>query len=208
MRVICFDFWNTLARSLQGGGASYADVLVRLGAKKPEAIYPIVRDELMVGRYTYEQMVKHLCSRLGLAAITSSDIAEAVANWACDNERVAWFDGAVELLDVLREQGDKLILITNITAPAWEAVNLRLNVARRFDKCFLSCVAGFSKPDPRVWDYVERSYLNAREYWMIGDNEVDDLAIPSSMGWKTILTGTEGVPLVEIPRIIHRGGVK
>lgn len=205
MRVICFDFWNTLARSLQGGGASYADVLARLGAK-PEAIYPLVRDELMVGIFDYEQMVEHLCSRLGLVA-TSSDIAEAVANWACDNERTAWFNGAVELLDALREQGDKLILITNITAPAWEAVNLQLNVTRRFDKCFLSCVAGFSKPDPRVWDCVERSYPNAREYWMIGDNEADDLVLPPSMGWKTILTGTEDVPLVEIPRIIHRAEV-
>jgi len=204
MRVTCFDFWNTLARSLQGGGASYADVLVRLGAK-PETIYPIVRDDLMAGIFDYEQMVEHLCSRLGLVA-TSIDIAEAVTNWACDNERAAWFNGAVELLNALREQDDKLILITNITAPAWEAVNLRLNVARRFDKCFLSCVAGFSKPDPRVWNYVEWSYPNAREYWMIGDNEADDLTIPTSMGWKTILTGTEGVPLVEIPRIIHRGG--
>lgn len=205
MRVVCFDLWSTLAYSLQGNGASYADVIVRLGAD-PDAIYQIVRDELMIGMFYYEQMVAHLCSHLGLAA-TPSDIAEAVANWARDNEHVAWFGGATELLDDLSEQGDKLVLVTNITAPAWEAVNLRLNVACRFDKCFLSCVAGFSKPDSRVWKYVKQSYPDANEYWMIGDNEADDLAIPSTMGWKTILTGTAGIPLVEISRIIHREGV-
>jgi FMN phosphatase YigB (HAD superfamily) len=206
MRVVCFDFWNTLARSLQGGGASYADVLVRLGAK-PEAIYPIVRDELMVGIFDYEQMVTHICSRFRLAA-NSSDIAEAVANWARDNERAAWFDGAVDLLDALCKQGDQRVLITNITAPAWEAVNVRLDVTSHFDTLFLSCVAGFSKPDPRAWDYVEQSYPNASEYWMIGDNVADDLAIPVTMGWKTILAGTTGVPLAEIPQIIHRGGAR
>lgn len=207
-QVICFDLWNTLVRSCQGNGASYADVLIRLGAN-PASIYPIVRDELMLAQLDYGQMARHLCRRLDLRP-TESDVLEIADNWRRDNDESAWLPGATQLLEVLRRQDSALVLITSITWPAWISVNSELGVRQHFDYAFLSCYEGPSKPNQQVWQAIEKRFSDTTAVrWMIGDNEADDLAVPATMGWKTILAGgTTGVPLVEIPQIIHEGGAK
>lgn len=201
-RVICFDLWNTLVRSCQGTGASYADVLVRLGAN-PESIYPIVRDELMVSRMEYRGMALYLCKRLNLRP-TENDLLEIANNWRRDDDESEWLPGAVQLLEELHKHDHILVLITNITKRAWNAVESKLGIALYFNRTFLSCNKGYSKPDQRMWQTVENVLPNfsPSERWMIGDNETDDLAVPATMGWKTILVGVKGVPLTEVPGII------
>ena len=201
-RIICFDLWNTLVRSCQGTGASYADVLVRLGANM-ESIYPIVREELMISQMDYMEMAVYLCRRLNLRP-TENDLLEIANNWRRDNDESEWLPDAVQLLEELRRQDNALVLITNITWPAWAAVNSKLGAGQHFDYTFLSCCEGLSKPDQRVWQTVENVLPNfsPSERWMIGDNETDDLAVPAAMGWETILVGAEGVPLTEVSGII------
>ncbi|EKD33378.1 MAG: hypothetical protein ACD_76C00042G0009 [uncultured bacterium] len=206
-QIICFDLWNTLVRSCQGSGSSYADILIRLGAN-PASIYPIVRDELMIAQLDYEQMAAHLCSRLKLRP-TKSDLLEIANNWKRDNHESEWLQDAIQLLKVLRGQDNTLVLITNITWPAWVLVNSKLEVEQYFDYVFLSCCEGLSKPNPRVWQTIEdRDPDTTVAHWMIGDNEADDLSVPATIGWKTILAGTAGAPLAEITQIIHKGGAK
>ncbi len=191
--LICFDLWNTLIRSLESTGASYADVLISLGAPQPE-IYPFVRDHLMVKELTYQEMVNLLFSHFGLTGPKyDSQRQEAIRVWQQDNQQVDWLPRAQEVLHTFRGcQGVTLVLITNITKPAWDAVNQKLELSQLFDYSFLSCSTGFSKPDPRVWKKIEERYPQVQPQLMIGDNATDDLLIPSQRGWQTFLVQPDG----------------
>ena len=152
-------------------------------------------------------MVRHLRKRLGIH-VSENEISEAVNNWQRDNEKTIWLPYAAKVVRSLHGQGNILVLITNITWPAWITVNSQLHVEKYFDYLFLSCNEGISKPNPQVWHTVERRFMGqAVKYWMIGDSQTDDLHIPAEREWKTILVGEKGTPLAEIPKIIY-GGAK
>lgn len=191
MRVIGVDLWNTIVKTLASPtGASYGDVLVRLGVPQEE-IYPFVREQLMTRRIDYDVMIDYLFSHFGIMAHEAQK-REAVSLWKEDNNRAIWFDGAKELLRLLRQGQDALVLISNVTFPAWEKINTELGVAEEFDRVVCSCDLGMAKPDPRMWQVVENWYPAASEFWMVGDNELNDLAVPRQMGWKTALVDEDG----------------
>ena len=191
-RVICFDLWNTLIRSLTSG-ASYEEVLVELGGPRAE-IYPFVRDQLMTTERTYTEMIDELFNHFKISSHAQErDIAATL--WEEDNQRAIWFSGAQKLLSALQQQGDTLVLITNITAPAWNTVNPLLNLEIYFSLCFLSYAQGVSKPHPSIWQNITAGFPSTTEFWMIGDNQADDLDIPESMGWNTQLVTKNGYDL-------------
>lgn len=206
-RVICFDLWHTLVEP-RGGRVTYPDVFVRLGAQR-DAIYPIVRDHLMGCRFEYDTMCNVLCSWLDLQG-SVSDINEAARRWKRDNDSASWIPGAVTTLESLRIPGHRLVLVTNITAPAWRTVGRNLQLIGEpssfFDCAFASCLSGICKPSVRIWKTIEGWFPNADEFYMIGDNEAEDVAVPRERGWKTILVNERsGIPIAAVPNIIMGG---
>lgn len=187
--VIAFDLWNTLARSRHQRSRGYAsDVYDGLGVTAQVA-YPFVRDTLMTRETeSYEEMVAAVIARFDLSVSDEARRA-AVHRWRMENERVEWVPCARALLRSLRQRGRSLVLVTNITRPAWESIDARLEVSRRFDRVFLSCAHGMSKPDVHVWEAVESWYSgeSPSSCVMIGDNEADDLLVPRGRGWRTMV---------------------
>lgn len=202
-RVICFDLWNTLINTPKGGGASYEDVLVSLGITR-ELIYPIVRDELMTKKFSYDTMVDFLFHHFGING-HNPERKLAAQNWEEDNLSAEWFEGAKELLKKLKQQGDDIVLISNISLPSWQTVGELLQITKPFDHSFLSCHENLAKPNPLVWLRVQNWYKEPCKFWMIGDNQEDDLNIPQKMGWKTILVSKDGSEIKKLFQKLEEG---
>lgn len=221
MRVICFDLWGTLIRSILGNGASYLDVLVDKN-HSPDSLSMKAHLFLMTNAWmsspwvataiqeqrspTYIEMAWALTEHLQLH--DRSDLVMAVANrWQQDNEHIEWLPGARETLQWVKGQPrTKLVLITNITIAGLHAAGRYMGTTGgpRFDHSVLSCEHPFAKPEPYIWERCMNVW-DGDEYWMIGDNPVIDLAVPTTLGWKTILVGDKGVNITEVPSIINKG---
>ncbi len=182
-QVICFDLWNTLIVSK--GNNSYLEVLRRAGADW-EKIYPFVRDELMTKKFSYLEMTQELNKKFALK-LTAIQTFEVVRCWEKDNEQAEWLSGRLDWLKDWRSRGAKLVLVSNLTWPCWQTVNVKLGLEKYFDQLFLSCLEGVSKPNEFVWKKIENIFSDEpNEFWMVGDSPVDDLSIPQVRGWKTI----------------------
>lgn len=194
--VVCFDLFHTLITPVASRGASYEDVLVRLGAPR-DRVYPFVRARLMTADMTIEEMVAALFREFGFSPEREAVAFDAaVAGWKEDND-CRWIEGAAELVaELAAEPSFAVCLVSNATRPGWEAVDRRLSVGRRFHAMHLSWQQGSAKPDPRCWSGILRD-LGARslplsQCWMVGDNQVDDLDPPARMGWNTFLAAKDG----------------
>lgn len=200
--LVCFDLFHTLVRPLASSGASYEDVLVRLGVPR-EVIYPFVRAELMTCNASIEDLVERLFCHVERPIEQYREaFLEAVAAWRDDN-RCEWIDGALSVLRSLQAEPDlALCLVSNATRPGWEAVNGQLLVRSQFHALQLSWEQGISKPNTECWTRpVARlgiSHLPNVRCWMVGDNQVDDLNPPSLMGWNTALAARDGSNLTTI----------
>lgn len=194
--VICFDLFNTLATTTPPPGGSYEDRLVALGAPC-ELIYPYVRDYLMTSRHSYGVMVQMLIEFFSLTASTNEqhNISKA---WGEENASARWITGIHNLLRQLRPFGP-VLLVSNCTFPGWRTVDKRLKLTKRFDNSYCSFACGMAKPDPRVWQRITRDYpTRDHEYWMVGDSEADDLAVPRAFGWQTHLAKPDGSTLPDL----------
>lgn len=200
-KVICFDLWGTLLYSRSCKASGYEDVFIRLGVPKKD-IYPFVR-QLMAGTmYNYKQIVHCLFKHFGLED-NHGAMQEALRLWQEENRDIAWLNGAQESLERIRDECTQLVLITNITTPTWHTVLEMFGLKDIFDHTFASCEWGLAKPNPMVWQIVKSWYPDISEFWMIGDTPEDDITVPRSMGWKTILVGENGIPITEVHNILE-----
>ncbi|MBI4098808.1 MAG: HAD family hydrolase [Candidatus Magasanikbacteria bacterium] len=205
-RIVCFDLFDTLVIPLKTSGASYSDVLVRLGVPH-DRVYPFVRDHLMTNDLTIEEMVSALFSEFGIDRDRyRMELQEAIDSWGEDNN-YQWIVGATELLEELgRVPGLALALISNVTKPGWEAVNRQLSVGERFHTLHLSWKQRVAKPNPRCWlgqmDLLNERTVILSRCWMVGDNQADDLDTPASIGWNTYLAAKDGSNLDGVRKLI------
>ncbi len=184
MPVVCFDLCNTLitAGKKQRG---YEIILQRFGLQK-EQLYPFVRDVLMVKKeITYREMVEELFQHLGLEKEELAKL-ETERLWAEDNKSYVWLSGAQDCLGQLHKRGIRLVLISNLTFPAWQEIDSGLDVSSMFDELFLSCMVGISKPNPDIFRKVVEQFAYEK-FWMIGDSQLDDIEPAKLMDWQTIL---------------------
>ncbi|KKP59257.1 MAG: hypothetical protein UR53_C0004G0010 [Candidatus Magasanikbacteria bacterium GW2011_GWC2_34_16] len=181
-----------------GGGASYEDVLVQLGVDR-KLIYPVVRDCLMTGKFSYRTMVDFLFDHFQIIGCVS-ERRKATNCWERDNQSARWFTRATELVARLRQEGNNLVLVSNISTPAWDTVGAMLEINTKFDRLFLSFQEGMAKPNKQVWQTVESWFPQSKEFWMIGDNNDDDLVVPRAMGWQTRLVKNDGSDLLNLWR--------
>jgi len=188
-RVVCFDLWNTLMRSPEGG-AGYESVLLEHGVPA-EQIFPFVRDYLMTRRMSYEEMAKALFHRFAIEPATGA-LDKLVKLWSTDNKHAAIIPHALQVVKTLRRRGRIAVLVTNSTAPGWHAVS---RIRSEFDYAYISCDEGNVKPNLSVWETIESWFptVDRNEFVMVGDREIDDLATPRKRGWKAIPADSMGM---------------
>lgn len=93
------------------------------------------------------------------------------------------FDDAIETLELLRDRGMKLGLLTNgAHDPQWEKIN-RFDLARHFDVIVVEGEFGRGKPEPDVFRHALATVgAAAHEAWHIGDNLYADVGGAKSVG--------------------------
>jgi putative hydrolase of the HAD superfamily len=93
------------------------------------------------------------------------------------------FDDAIETLELLRDRGMKLGLLTNgAHDPQWEKIR-RFDLARHFDVIVVEGEFGRGKPEPDVFHHALATVgAAAHEAWHIGDNLYADVGGAKSVG--------------------------
>jgi HAD superfamily hydrolase (TIGR01549 family) len=120
---------------------------------------------------------------------------EVTELWGSYHDDLELVEGAQKVIDELRNEGRKLVLISNCT-PFFGRVVRRLNLDSLFDTIELSSNVGFLKPDPRIFIKPLRQVgIEPRSSCVVGDQIMTDILGGKLLGAKTILVsdGSEAV---------------
>lgn len=212
-RVVCFDLWGTLAHT-EPVRSTYADVLLedlpslRKAPKNiqldREVIYGYVRDHLMTRRLSYKQMSEELLGRFGGLEVDGEVrerlVSEMTWLWDYENKMWGWFDGVAEFLSEFRSRDYRVVLVTNSTMPACKKVKAGIARVGGFDRIFFSAFEGVSKPNPHVWKRIHSWFpgVPPEQFTMVGNREEDDLHVPRTLGWSTVLVNSRPPNFVRI----------
>jgi putative hydrolase of the HAD superfamily len=115
------------------------------------------------------------------------------------------FEGAVETLQLLRERGHRLALLTNGSALFQRRKLQRFSLEPFFELILIEGELGYGKPDPRVFraalDFFAAPPQSA---WMIGDNLEADIAGAQQLGIDGVWHDPDGRGLPERPPAVPR----
>jgi putative hydrolase of the HAD superfamily len=147
------------------------------------------RDRLV--RWDVEETVRVLARRLG-GTPTDEQVARAGALRRSLARRLldTVSAGTLDVLDMLRDDGHPMALVSNATSDTAEAW-LQSRLARLFDVAVFSCEVGFAKPDPVIYRVAaERLGADPTECVFVGDGADGELAGAAAVGM-TVFRTTE-----------------
>lgn len=174
--IVCAE-----AATVMGGNAeSLRDAIRRESIEfwKDESISGHWRVKLDDAR---TQVLERALSSEGLDAGQGRDLALQYAD--LHRQHSVLFDDAVETLELLRDRGMKLGLLTNgAHDPQWEKIR-RFDLARHFDVIVVEGEFGRGKPEPDVFRHALATVgAAAHEAWHIGDNLYADVGGAKNVG--------------------------
>jgi putative hydrolase of the HAD superfamily len=118
---------------------------------------------------------------------------------------LAPFPGVIDLLRDLRVLGVRLGVITHgwTMKQAEKLVRLGLSPWLDADAIFISEQIGIAKPNPKLYATALRSLaLEPQQCMYVGDNPINDIAPPRSLGMRTVLARLRpraGDPVADLP---------
>ena len=186
--VVFFDFDNTLYpyRSSHEAGMSAvrekANRLLSVSTEDFDKAFHDARKELKerVGRTaaSHNRLLyfHRTIELLGLRTqvIMALDLEQTY--WATYLDKAKLFEGVTSFLDVLRVEGIKTALVTDLTAQIQYKKLIYLRLEHAFDFVVTSEEAGSDKPHPAPFDLALTKVGNETgKIWMIGDNFDSDI---------------------------------
>lgn len=104
------------------------------------------------------------------------------------------FNGVVESLPILAEQGYRLCVVSNNPwAEAIRASFRSYGIASIFERLIISCDVGYRKPHRQIFaELLTQVNVPASEILFVGDSYVHDIKTPKKLGMKTCLVDFEG----------------
>jgi len=119
------------------------------------------------------------------------------------NERIRPMDGAIEALDIMKNLGLRLAVVTNGIADTQREKLERFGLAQRFEHIFIDTEIGYSKPDSRIFEYaLDKMQVQPEDVWMIGDNIRWDVGGPQQIGITGVWINTKQVVIPENYEIV------
>lgn len=200
-KAIIFDCWNTLYTT--GTGSSLRRISHRLIhhpfnyrlVKAFEESYMLAPSDNLV------DPTRDFLHSLHLPAFKPL-IKRIVAGLEDSLEHQKPFDDTEAELKKLKKEGYKLGLITNSWKQAFENLDKKCQVRKRFDVVITSYEAGMIKPDPRIFKLALKQLgVKPHEALMVGDSLPDDVKAARSAGLKAILLDRWGRHPKHRPRI-------
>jgi putative hydrolase of the HAD superfamily len=173
IRAVVFDLWNTLAAWPEDdAGALLA------AAGLTAADWPEHRERSWIGP------VDEWLAGLGLDA---TRVSEAAAQWTTvTRQKLVPVDGALEVLDELRQRGLRLGLISNCSSPVADLWG-DSRFAEFFDAVVLSADVGLCKPDPAIYRLAaERLGVEPGEALFVGDGDSGELPGAERVGMRAV----------------------
>ncbi|MGB0652826.1 MAG: HAD family hydrolase [Thermoplasmatota archaeon] len=196
-RAFVFDLDDTLidwsGAERRAFAATVADVLEPLGIDLPaaRAAYTQVLEENFRayqkdGRWWYARdRLRRLLEILDEPRLHADDVALAFRGHV--DAQIGFLDGAMDLLDALRERGLAVGLLTNGPAPFQREKFDRLDVADRFDFVGISGELGHWKPDEAAFQAVAAGLgVPVTDWVMVGDSLHFDLEPAKALGATTV----------------------
>lgn len=122
--------------------------------------------------------------------------AEAISHW-----RHRWIEmaspeipGSVRLLRALRRRGVPVFALSNFGRETYEHATTHYPFFEEFDRAFVSGRLRLAKPDPAIYEVVERQGGIAPEGLLFTDDRAENLAAAAARGWRThLFEGPEGL---------------
>jgi putative hydrolase of the HAD superfamily len=194
--AILLDLFNTLIDD--GGGVARDEVTARMGellgvdrAGFTGLFHRYWRERLTGKLGPLDEMITGFARELG-GAPGPAQVAAAVelrVQFTTDLLATARA-GTLETLDILRDKGFRLALVSNCTAEAalsWPASPF----GGRFDTAVFSCVLGVGKPEPAIYRAATGALgVDPRDCLYVGDGADRELPGAAALGM-TVLRTTE-----------------
>ncbi|MBI4671818.1 MAG: HAD family hydrolase [Chloroflexi bacterium] len=206
IRGIIFDLGNTLMyfdgdwESVSARGANALEqYLMARGYPAPEGFGQAYLETRTQGfarsrqtgvEYTAEQALVDTLMRQGVCNVPAAEIPRAVEKFF-EPEELHWvsYPDAIATLEILRERGLKLALLSNATDHAWIERNTRKSQLAGFlDPLLSSAKISFRKPDPRAFQPVSDAWqIPPHEIVMVGDAASFDILGAHRAGMRGVL---------------------
>jgi len=147
--------------------------------------------------------------RITLAALTNEGVPPGLCQQIAD-DMTEWkesgvrpFDGALETLQLLREHGHKLALLTNGSAAFQRRKLARYALEPLFELVLIEGELGYGKPDPRVFRSALAHFaIEAHQAWMVGDNLDADIAGAREVGIAGVWHDAHGTGLPALSPVV------
>lgn len=137
-----------------------------------------------------ERFRRPLCE-CGMSDATARQLSSHLDTVYLDRlaEGTILIDGALELLDYLRMTEVKTGILSNGFKDVQHRKIRSSGLERYFDYVVLSDDAGFTKPDPKIFEYAMfiAGETDPRSQLMIGDNRQTDICGAVGAGWNAIM---------------------
>jgi putative hydrolase of the HAD superfamily len=137
---------------------------------------------------------------LELLNASNHELATEIADWFTQRRitEMKPFEGAIKTLQVLKDAGVRLALISNGKGETQREKVVLFELEPLFDCIILEGEFGAGKPDQRVFDHALQT-LDAQpdETWMVGDNLHWEVAAPQALGMKGVWVDWKGTGLPE-----------
>jgi HAD superfamily hydrolase (TIGR01509 family) len=200
LEAVLFDWGDTLMRwefapaLLEAGhraGLAAIDVApnAELTARFREAYLPGLWLPGMVEEVEYPGLVRQLLGDVGVV------VDDAALERFLEAEHAAWGPARTlaptthALLEVLRERGLRLALVSNALDPPWLLHRdlAEFGVAERLDAAVFSSEVGFRKPHPAIFRRaLELVGVEPDRALMVGDRRLEDVRGAKELGMRTV----------------------
>ena len=113
--------------------------------------------------------------------------------------KIKLFDGARDLLILLKKHDKQVILLTNAQASFTRPELEKLGIAQSFDRIIISSECGFKKPSPEIYSHLWCDGLTPETSVMIGNDDVCDCWGAANVGMDSIYIPTQQSPELNGP---------
>lgn len=97
------------------------------------------------------------------------------------------FPDTVRVLKTLKARGVPVFALTNFGVPTYEIARAAYPFFDLFDRAYVSGRLGVIKPDPAIYEIVERDCGIAPDRLIFTDDKAENLAAAAARGWRTHL---------------------
>ncbi len=213
VKAITFDAGGTLIRPYPSVGEIYAEVLARYGikidAQETENNFRTAFGQIRrlerngVSEKAERDFWRELVGTV-LGQFIPGDIFEDVFGELFDtfasSSRWQLAEDAKPVLIKLRKRGFRLAILSNADR-RFRQVFQEMEITDLVEEVFLSSEIGFEKPDPRIFQHVEKKLgLTPRQILHIGDSLKHDIQGAAKANWHHLLLN-DGPPKPETPYI-------